>query len=430
MRTPSATTIPTTTDHSESQRQKLTIIRIRALIRARASRRARIPNPTTLRIVCGSRATRPRGRRRRGSGARLRRRRRTRPTTTRRALQRQQARLVRQTIIVAAGPRPALVQQLQVARVDGEGLVGAGADEVAVGDVGRPARAAVGLAREGGALARRLRRPGPRQAAGGVGAEVAAVGADRLDEHEVLGGALPGHGVHLHGLEDVVGSAAEDDGGGCAEVAREVTNGHACAVDLAVVAREEEVHVGAVADDGLVDHAGAGVRDGAGEERLRGRPAVGIRRVARGAVGEACWAPLVREDPRLLGGEVEEGGCDGARGHGILAGRGHAGPVREEAEGHGAPARPVRRPVHEVLAIVGDVGEVLERDPARLGGCQGAARGPLVSRRETARGLRRRERRREQCGGGGDLHGDFLLFTRPMGSMGALEKQRKGTKGN
>ena len=43
----------------------------------------------------------------------------------------------------------ALVQELQVARVDLEGLVGGVTDDVAVGDVVGPSCAAVGFAREG-----------------------------------------------------------------------------------------------------------------------------------------------------------------------------------------------------------------------------------------------------------------------------------------
>src|ERR1051325_6991104 len=82
---------------------------------------------------------------------------------------------------VGAGVAP-LVEELQVAWVDGLGLVGVGADEVAVADVVGPGGAAVGLAGEGVALGGGLRCPRTAQAAGGEGAEVASVAAHRLDE--------------------------------------------------------------------------------------------------------------------------------------------------------------------------------------------------------------------------------------------------------
>jgi len=46
-----------------------------------------------------------------------------------------------------------------------------------------------------------------------------------------------------------------------AETAREVTDGHARAVDLAIVAREEEIHGRVVGYEGLVNDPGAGAGD-------------------------------------------------------------------------------------------------------------------------------------------------------------------------
>ena len=78
------------------------------------------------------------------------------------ALQGQQARPVGQEAVVAAGAGGAsLVEQLQVAGVDGHGLVGVGADQFAVADVVGPGGAAVGLAGEGVALGGGLRGPEP-----------------------------------------------------------------------------------------------------------------------------------------------------------------------------------------------------------------------------------------------------------------------------
>src|SRR6185312_9838196 len=76
------------------------------------------------------------------------------------ALQREETGPVWQEAVVTAGAGTAsLVQQLQVARVDGHGLIGVVADEIAVADVVGPGGAAVGLAGEGIALGCRLRRP-------------------------------------------------------------------------------------------------------------------------------------------------------------------------------------------------------------------------------------------------------------------------------
>jgi len=237
-----------------------------------------------------------------------------------------------------------------------------------VADVVGPGDAGVGLAGEGLALRGGLRGPGPGEAGGGEGAEVAAAAADGLDDHEVLG-ALAGDGVDLDGLEEVVGRVAHDGGGGGAEAAGELLDGHAGPVDLAVVAGEEEVHGGVVADDRLVDAARAGARDLAGEQGLRGAPAVGVGRVRRRAVREGRRPPLVREHPDALGREVEERRRHGGRAHPLLRRRRHLGPVGEQAEHHGPPvrARVVVGRVHEVLPVVDDIGEVLEGRPAGLG---------------------------------------------------------------
>src|SRR3954466_4379435 len=77
------------------------------------------------------------------------------------ALQCQHARPVRQEAVVhavGAGVAP-LVEELQIARVNGLGLVWVGADQIAVADVFGPGGAAVGLAGEGVALGVGLRCP-------------------------------------------------------------------------------------------------------------------------------------------------------------------------------------------------------------------------------------------------------------------------------
>jgi hypothetical protein len=88
---------------------------------------------------------------------------------------------------------------------------------------------------------------------GGVGerAKVLAVRALGLDGHAVLILAL--RGVDLHGLEQVLLGIRHDHSRSHTGVTVEATGRHMGAVDPAIVAGEEEVHVRAVADDDLVD---------------------------------------------------------------------------------------------------------------------------------------------------------------------------------
>lgn len=154
------------------------------------------------------------------------------------SLQRENCRAVGQQAVVAAGTRgPSLVKQLKVARVDSHGLVGVPANQVTVADVVGPGSTAVGLASKGVALGRGLGRPRSAETGSRERAEVAAIGADSLDDHEVLLLALDG--VHLDSLEEVVGRVAHNNRRGGAKVTREVSDGHARAIDLAIVACEE-----------------------------------------------------------------------------------------------------------------------------------------------------------------------------------------------
>ena len=155
----------------------------------------------------------------------------------------------------------ALVEELEVARVHSHGLIIGGADQVTVGNIVGPGCTGVGLASERVSLSRSLWSPGTAQAGGGEGAEEAAVGTLGFNNHEIF--VLSSQRVDLHRLEELRGRRAHHDGGGGTETAWEVADGHAGAVDGAVVAGEEEVHVLAVADDGLVDGARAGAGDGA-----------------------------------------------------------------------------------------------------------------------------------------------------------------------
>jgi hypothetical protein len=342
----------------------------------------------------------------------------------------QQTRTVRQEAVSSTvrGGGASLVQELEAAGVDRHGLVVGGADEVAVADVVGPSGAAVSLASEGGSLGGGLRRPRAGQARGREGAEVAPIRTDRLDDHEVLALAL--HRVHLYGLEQVVGRVTQDDGRCRTKAAREIADGHASAVDVAVVTSEEEVHVRAVADEGLVDGAG-GARYSPREERLRRGPPVRVGGVGRRTVAEGDLAPLVGENPYAFWSEEEEGGRDAGCGHTGLARRRHIRPVREGAEAHRAPCRSpvVRRAIYEVLPVEGYMGEVLERYPPRLRSRQGGRRCPFVCRRESAC-LRRNSRRRRQERNNvrrGKSH--RVLVDRKRPRSGELETERAANRG-
>lgn len=80
----------------------------------------------------------------------------------------------------------ALVKELKVARVNGEGLVVGRPDQVTVADVVGPGGAAVGLAGERSRLLASLDSPLAIEAGGGERAEVTSAGALGLDDHEVL----------------------------------------------------------------------------------------------------------------------------------------------------------------------------------------------------------------------------------------------------
>jgi hypothetical protein len=261
----------------------------------------------------------------------------------------------------------ALVQELEVARVDGEGLVVVGSDKLSVGDVVGPGGSRVGLAGEGVVLGGGVGSPLAVEAVGGERAEVSAAagGALGLDDHEVLVLALDG--VDLNSLEEVVDGVGHDDLAAGAEAAGEVANGHAGSVDLAVVTSEEQVHVLAVTDNSLVNGTSLGVGDVAGEERLGLRPAVDVGGVVGGSVRELVRTPLVSENPDTLGLEVEEGRGNSSAAHLGLGSRAELAEVRDGAEADRLPRGLESSGVDELLAVVGSDGEVLEVLEAVLG---------------------------------------------------------------
>lgn len=282
-------------------------------------------------------------------------------------LEGQQTGAVRQAVVIGSCSTgvTALVQQLQVASIDGEGLVVGGTDKLSVADVVGPCSSGVGLAGKGVGLGGSVGGPGAVEAVGSERTEVAAVLAYSLNEHEVL--VLSLDRVDLDSLEEVILGVAQDDLRAGAEAAGEVANGHAGTVDLAVVAGEEQVHVLAVTDDSLVDGASVRAGDVAGEERLGLRPAVDVGGVVGSSVGELCGTPLVSQDPDTLGSEVEEGRSDSNAGHGSLGSRAELAEIGDGAEANGLPGVAEGSGVDELLAVVGSDGEILQALEGGLG---------------------------------------------------------------
>jgi hypothetical protein len=168
-------------------------------------------------------------------------------------LQREQARSPRDGVVVAraAADLEALIEHLQIARVDGSGLVGIVPDQIPMADVVGPGGAAVGFAGEGIALGCGQRSPRTSEAGRGEGLEVSPVAPDALDEHEVLVRSLDR--VDFYRLEQVVCAHAHDGRVRAAEIAREVSDRHTGSVDASIVPGEEQVCIRAVADHHLVD---------------------------------------------------------------------------------------------------------------------------------------------------------------------------------
>jgi hypothetical protein len=232
---------------------------------------------------------------------------------------------------------------------------------------------------------------------------IPSIGTLSFDNHEIL--VQPLERVHLNGLEQVVRSVGHGYCRGGAEATGEVANGLLSAVDLAVVAGKEEVHVLhalsvseaqawvlgrkaylTITDQSLINRPRATSRDRPTKQRLRSTPPIRIRRVRARLVRECSRSPLVREDPDALGRKVEDGRRDSGATHDVLSSGAHVGrEVGERGEHHGAVggAGVVCRGVDEVLAIIGDVSEVFESGEAGLWRCEGAGGRPFVGCRKS-----------------------------------------------
>lgn len=114
---------------------------------------------------------------------------------------------------------------------------------------------------------------------------------------------------------------------------------------------------------------------------------VSIDGIVRSPVAESSGAPLVADDPDLLGCEVEKRRRDSRAVHVILASRCHVRPVLEDSEVHGAVSAVVHPgAIHKVLSLIRDIGKVLERSPVMHRQCKRSirCRSPLGSRWQIA----------------------------------------------
>jgi hypothetical protein len=294
------------------------------------------------------------------------------------SLQRQHTRPVRKfSIVTTRGRRAALVQQLQVARVNSERLIRVLTVQIAVTDIVRPRRAAVRFTRKRVLFRRCLRRPATAETRRREGPKVSSVAANCLHNHEIF--LLPLERVHLDCFEQVVGAIAHHCNVVCAKAAGEVTNRHAGSVYFAIVAAEKEVHVGGIGDQGLINWACARARNAASEERLCRGPRAAVRWVLGRPVRKRRGSPLMGQDPSGFWSKVEQGrrdsSCDA-----VLGRRSHVRPVREGSEHHGSPvvAIIVVGGVYDLLAVVVHDREIFKRSPAGLWLCERIGRCPAV----------------------------------------------------
>lgn len=164
-----------------------------------------------------------------------------------RSLQCKQAWAVRKSVVRArSGVRIAtLVKELQITRINLHGLVVGAADEVAVRDVVGPRSGTVGLPSKRCGLAIGLSGPSATETGSSERAEVATIVSLALDDHQVSRSQSRAFdGVNLYGLEKIRRVRfAQDRFVIRAERTRELANGHASAIDVAIVTCEKEVHI-------------------------------------------------------------------------------------------------------------------------------------------------------------------------------------------
>jgi hypothetical protein len=104
---------------------------------------------------------------------------------------------------------------------------------------------------------------------------------------------------------------------------------------------------------------------------------------------------------RIPWAEEREGGCDGVHAHLVLSGGGHLRPAGEEAEAHRATVTGpdlIEKGIDDVLAVVGNVDEVLCEGPVRPGQGEDTIVHPLLGGEEEALSCKGTGGRREESG--------------------------------
>jgi hypothetical protein len=201
----------------------------------------------------------------------------------------------------------------------------------------------------------------------------------RLTDHQPLALAL--ELIDLDSLKEILCLSAKNRFRDVSKAAREISNWHNRAIDVAIVTSEEEEHVVVVCNDSLVNGTIRGAGRTSSVERLCCTPAtryvslghfgivvnsspVSIGGVVGRPVAERSRSPLVAKNPDLLGCKVEQSGRDSRALHVVLAGGSHVGPVFEDAKVHRSVRAVVdSAAVHEVLPFVRNMSEIFERSP-------------------------------------------------------------------
>lgn len=121
-------------------------------------------------------------------------------------------------------------------------------------DVVRPASSGIRLARKWSAFSCGIRRPLAIKAGSRERAEEATFRSHSLDHHKIfLVARSTLDCVDLNTFEQVRLRVTEDSGIVGAEIAGEISDRHASAIDLSVITAEEEVHVFVITNDLLVN---------------------------------------------------------------------------------------------------------------------------------------------------------------------------------
>ncbi|KAI6753930.1 hypothetical protein HG530_013106 [Fusarium avenaceum] len=163
-----------------------------------------------------------------------------------------------------------------------EGLIIVGSNQLTVADIVGPGGARVCLAGKGVAFGASINSPLTIEAIRRKRTEKPSIFTLGLNKHQVF--VLSLDGINLNGLEEVIFGILEDNLGTRPEATGEIVDRHARTVDSTIIATEEQIHILAIADNGLIDRTVWCVGNLAGEKSLRFRPAVDVGWVVRSPV--------------------------------------------------------------------------------------------------------------------------------------------------